>query len=76
MGFSSIASDDASIGSNILEQTTCIKIFEDMVGVYAIYNSSSPQNIIETNTCTIQKEIVDKIKCRLSDRAANMKLFN
>ena len=67
MGFTSIASDDAC---NLLEQT--IKVFENVIDLYMM----SSQSKSDAEKDGILKEIVNKMTCVMSDRAANMKLFN
>ena len=67
MGFISIAYDDAF---NLLQQT--IKLKKNVIDVYMI----SSQSMSDAEKDGISKEIVHKMTCVMSDRAANMKLFN
>ncbi|GFN80980.1 hypothetical protein PoB_000748600 [Plakobranchus ocellatus] len=64
LGFSSIASDDAN---SMLEQTK--QTFEDIV-------NCSNFDMNDDSKCETFKECMSKMKCLMSDRAANMKLFN
>ena len=62
-GFSEIASDDSE---TLLEK--CVSIFKDVCEVYCLESSADEEKL--------QKEIIKKLQCLLSDRASVMKAFD
>ena len=64
LGFSEIASDDSE---TLLEK--CVGIFNDICKVYCLDETAVEED-------KLQKEIIRKLQCLLSDRAAVMKAFD
>ena len=64
LGFSEIACDDSK---TLLEQ--CLSIFEDVCEIYCLDDKSYDK-------CDLEKDIIRKLQCLLSDRSAVMKVFD